>query len=819
MLRLHHVPLTSSSEDKAVSNKKTESRLKEVKDLLNETSKDASLAGNGHQVKLLSTCFIEDRNALLLAFSEGTLVWIFLTQPSFNVESVYIDRYLTCKIPHNAVDIVYRDKEGIFISYSRPKFISVFFPTKKSCKSSNRLSRTSLNPSKNFKMKYREPLKIVQVNLEVKSNERKNNRTFFFNQEPRSHSLLGIFWESTSSSTLSPWTAPCRPDANLLVYSYEDMQVDLIAFASFQETILKSAFSKSRRNQVLVLTKGSPVSSLSLDYVVCEIDQEASVPEEMFQVLSVHIPVMHAVVDVDFTEAQDKLMILCEDGNLLMFNLNDNAVYPLKTSPTSMKIMCSSLDAFFLICSDQGQLTMYDYTLTPVPVIYDKNEWHVELPGSLHSVQLLDNLVLLNNISDDNLRVSHLNLVILPSCLNIQNLIHEYLRHNLFPEAISNLLTLNWNFNPYLAYTCLNIVFNFLMKQPLDFSKESQIEATLAAYFQSKQPLELSVEREYKLGMNMLAKRFFYHLVRHDSLQKAYLLAFDLKSKPLFYLLRKIAEDKGDSRLTHNCSEKINGLTRLEDKRRSRREKTTRVTEMQEQHTRQSSQTHSSFSSTSSAQHARSQATVGDSKDVTDVAATRRRPIPAPRRTSATPPLPPGQTLMMNTPHPYEDHRRQTSSQNAPPVKPRLPFANKDRQANSSLNRNSPAIKPPALPPRVRTLATETKVVSPVNAEVRGSKVSITVLEEEQPPPLPPKNFGNNNNHVSTDKVLPILHVVSTSVASSLNRKTDKVSPVVSNTRSDLIRDPPNPSNHHDNTKTEGKDSKPRIECIEFGVV
>ena len=245
MIPLKSVTLTGSSDEEEFPRKKTSSRLKQVRDLLNETCSPRRSHG---EKKLLVTTFVQERNAILLGFSDGTLVWIFLSLPSCSVDYVYIDNWLTSRIPGNAVDLVYREKEGIFISYPQPKIVTVFFqPPKTGSRSSYRLSArktlSALDPAKNFKLKYQDSLKIVEVNIDVKSNQRKNERTFFFNGDPqRNLPLAGIYWQSNCSSNLSPWSVPCRPDANLLVYSYQDLQMDLIAFASFQENIMKVSY-------------------------------------------------------------------------------------------------------------------------------------------------------------------------------------------------------------------------------------------------------------------------------------------------------------------------------------------------------------------------------------------------------------------------------------------------------------------------------------------------------------------------------------------------------------------------------------------------
>lgn len=541
------------------------------------------------------------------------------------------------------------------------------------------------------------------------------------------------------------------------------------------------------------------MSEISLDFIVylmaCEDDTRECATgrgEEMFKDLSIHIPLMTPVISAEFNDAQDKIVILCQDRKVLMFNLSENAVYPLQTSIEGTHLMCSPLDGFFVICDQHGQLLAYDYSLSVIPGNYDDLRY-MDLMESLEDVRMVsDNAILLTykSVSPSAEGVQNeLALVSLPPGLDVVSLIQEYLKHDYINEAMTNLSILNWNFDPFLAYNCLNVVFNFLLKCPLNPLRETQIEAALGHFFRSKYPISLSIEKEYKESMHCLAKRFFNHLIRYKSLEKAFLLAVDLKSKELFQLLQRIARENGEVQLDKVCAEKIDHLTRREGKRRPKT--TTAMTD----------KTITSLSPLQS----KSGETSSQSQDVTDAAPTRRRPLPAPRKTVPSPPLPPGQDLYMTN-----QSRSPTAENTTMTTVPKNAF---NVPSSPTL---LPAVVAPKLPPKNSPKPIDSPVIPP---KLRSqSYPSMGIVSSEQPPPIPPKTFLNNNYGTHAH---PEVKFVSPEVASPPQPIRTIKSAVNRQTQS-MINNQSNPSStskDEEKKKKEREPVKPRIECIHFGVV
>jgi len=805
MIRLKSILLTDGpggDGDIRYLHKKNQSCLQLLKDLLRDHRPSGDLPG--HRPRLLRSYFIEERSAILLLFNDGTLAWLFVNTPSYTLDSLYLDTFLTTKIPPQASDVVYREGHGVFFTYPHGKIIAVLFDSPlKSTRNSQRLSRKldSLNPNKSFKLKHKGSVKIVEMQIHLHA-QRRVDRKLCLSEGERQ--LLAVYCKPLSNSTLSPWSAPCKPDANLFVYSFQDGKLDLLSYASTQSPIIKVSFSKTRKSQVLVLTEGSAVSEISLDFIVylmaCEDDTRECATgrgEEMFKDLSIHIPLMTPVISAEFNDAQDKIVILCQDRKVLMFNLSENAVYPLETSIEGTHLMCSSLDGFFVICDQHGQLLAYDYALSVIPGNYDDLRY-MDLMESLQDVSMIsDNAILLTyqSVSPSAEGVQNeLALVSLPLGLDVVSLIQEYLKHDYMNEAMANLSILNWNFDPFLAYNSLNVVFNFLLKCPLNPLRETQIEGALGHFFRSKYPISLSIEKEYKESMHCLAKRFFNHLIRYKSLKKAFLLAVDLKSKELFQLLQRIARENGEVQLDEVCAEKIDHLTRREEKRRPKT-----ATSIQK-----SSTITDSFPLPSKSGETSSQL-----QDVVDVAPTRRRPLPAPRKTAPSPPLPPGQDLF-------------TTNQSRSPTAEKTTMTTVPKNAFNVPS--PPTFLPEVLAPKLPSKNSPKAIIdSPVIPPKLGpqSNPSMGVVSKERPPPIPPKTFFNNNygthphpgvQFVSPEVPLPPQPM--RTIKSAINRQTQS-----------MINNQSNPSimstssRDEEKRKKERQPVKPTIECIHFGVV
>lgn len=275
------------------------------------------------------------------------------------------------------------------------------------------------------------------------------------------------------------------------------------------------------------------------------------------------------------TPTQDKIIFMCHDNSIILFNIEQNALFSLKKSPSSPSSMpssahnafdftCSQNDAFFAVSNRFGSISLYDYALAPIDI--NQCELHVDDFRELREIKFLNNSILALETGSANSIQIHL--VFFPCSIDTPALISAYLTHNKISEAIVVLRSISWNHNSYVAYYCLNLIFNTVIKERLNADRELQLEATLAAFFTPSAQIDSEIFLEYKLHMHFLAKRFFYHLLRYNYFDKAYLLAIDLQSEQLFLQLHKLAKEKNLDKLAQMALWKAQEFEKLSEKPR-----------------------------------------------------------------------------------------------------------------------------------------------------------------------------------------------------------------------------------------------------------
>lgn len=227
MFNIQTVRVTEAPESYMVSGsdkrhfKKIEASLKELKSLLQET--------NGNRVVL--SRWSSGHNALIIVFSSGLMTWIFLESNSYAVRNVYFDKHLEGRFAtEHMVDFVWKENDGLFISYTEPRITGVFFPASTQSKDTS------------FKLKHKTGLKILESRLEPRNTSRRVPRHLVLShgssREPR---LMTIWWQMGPNS-LCPWSAPTssfRDMANILVYSYADQRFEYVSYGSVASEIMQ----------------------------------------------------------------------------------------------------------------------------------------------------------------------------------------------------------------------------------------------------------------------------------------------------------------------------------------------------------------------------------------------------------------------------------------------------------------------------------------------------------------------------------------------------------------------------------------------------
>ncbi|OTF77718.1 hypothetical protein BLA29_012867 [Euroglyphus maynei] len=156
----------------------------------------------------------------------------------------------------------------------------------------------------------------------------------------------------------------------------------------------------------------------------------------------------------------------------------------------------------------------------------------------------------------------------IPYRLSFEHLINEYLYRGQYEESLNVLRTINWNCSSEQAYHCLHLIFQHLITTQLspvsdgDTEKtiDKYIESTLATFLLPMTPIDYEIFEQILPDIRQLAIRFFYHLVRNGSLEKAYQLGGELKSTRLFLLLAQLFTMNGQPELSAKSFEQARKL-------------------------------------------------------------------------------------------------------------------------------------------------------------------------------------------------------------------------------------------------------------------
>lgn len=179
----------------------------------------------------------------------------------------------------------------------------------------------------------------------------------------------------------------------------------------------------------------------------------------------------------------------------------------------------------------------------------------------------------------------------LPDKFNCVSLVNHYIKnargidtemvvHKHLTNAISLLNQLNWDIEASLCLACLYRILNFILSGRVKFSLKTEllVEEALGSFYRPKRALNEKTIYENKYQVSRYARKFFYQLLKHFSLNKAFLIAVDIGAKDLFNDLYYCALDRGENQLAEVCRKKYHELVNEENQAKLRNELNRSVT-------------------------------------------------------------------------------------------------------------------------------------------------------------------------------------------------------------------------------------------------
>ncbi|KAK2560334.1 WD repeat-containing and planar cell polarity effector protein fritz-like protein [Acropora cervicornis] len=256
----------------------------------------------------------------------------------------------------------------------------------------------------------------------------------------------------------------------------EAPKIEMLCFSRTECDPIHVSFSYNQPHHVVTLEQSSAVGGdFSVDSCIYEYNA--------------------AIVVHQRNHAEDKLLLGCEDGTLMLYDDHRHSIsHPLASrNPVRLGNVAWSSDA-------------------PIGNFTD------------NSIGCYDNLFILFDRGPLCLLRFELG-VLTHGRLGTVEMVSEYIRHCQPEEAVNFLNSMNWNTEGKACFAGLALIMNYLLKLPLNSEREGLLEDTLGSFYAPSRPLSDVTVLEYK--------RF----------EKAFLLAVDIGAKDLFMDIHYLAYD------------------------------------------------------------------------------------------------------------------------------------------------------------------------------------------------------------------------------------------------------------------------------------
>ncbi|XP_014670186.1 PREDICTED: WD repeat-containing and planar cell polarity effector protein fritz homolog [Priapulus caudatus] len=528
--------------------------------------------------ELLSTCICvhaewRTRRLLQLMLDNGTLVSVILSAYSGDVERVIIDRYLVGKLCSDiVVDAVITDGY-LMLSFHINKLNYIYF-TKRA---------HPVDTIKKWeKLASLEP-KVVTIELPGFKNRRMERKLSGSIDDEQV-----LVWWPKATDEAKPWSplTSDRDTSNLVVLAINGATLYVRCFATSENEPVHAMFSNIEPHQILTVEVVSRnQAAFSVDSCTYEIT-----PSRLQRVSTITIPLKDTsatypatVVAVGRNLAEDRLVVTCDDGNLILYDFTRNVTQMADVCVVAQHVSWHPLGAVFIVSSARGEMRAFDMTLgqlslgviseNPKPSKVLELNMYFRAPPTVQLMQwcdcevrptdymtdVVDSLVLIFDRGPVGMVQFQLGATS-GGQLSAVELVKQYAKSRQLTEAGALLNSMNWNTEGESCYICLNVIVNHLLKMPLNVQRETQLESALGSFYSPSKYLTDVTIIEYRDSISRLARRFFHHLLRFQRFEKAFLLAVDIGDRDLFMDIHYLAADRGEQSLAQAALEKADEI-------------------------------------------------------------------------------------------------------------------------------------------------------------------------------------------------------------------------------------------------------------------
>eukprot|EP00794_Sanderia_malayensis_P012196 gene12196-13452_t len=480
--------------------------------------------------------------------SNGTLISITIGFNFADIERIFIDKSLvgklTDQIHHAVIDELYM----VFTFAEKSKIAFVYFsrrPTEK--KETERLN--TLEP------------KIALIDIPGPTG-RAIDRCLSVNCRG---DLVCVWWPSSSEAAW-PWS-PLAVDLgriNLVVFSVSSTQLEVLCHIHTDEDPISIEFSYNQANH-LCSVESSQASNGKYSFKSCIYECNKYMVNK---VTCISVPIKGIVIAQARSHREDKLLLACDDGALVLYDYHRQLTQTTKASFSAPCIIAwHPTDTIVVVASSRGDFQLFDMALASLalqlssdietPSNYckisehflnvgklDKISWACDygFGPPLEAIGCYDDILFVFDRGP--LCIIRLDLgVISNGRLGPVEIVSEYINHNQELEAVNFLNAMNWNTNGQLCFACLTLIMDYLFCLPFNLEREACIEDALGSFYAPSRTISDVIMGQFCDPISRLARRFFHHLLRHKRFEKAFLLAVDIGAKDLFMDIHYLASD------------------------------------------------------------------------------------------------------------------------------------------------------------------------------------------------------------------------------------------------------------------------------------
>ncbi|XP_071962276.1 WD repeat-containing and planar cell polarity effector protein fritz homolog [Antedon mediterranea] len=531
---------------------------------LRETIKDAEdfLSNN----ECITTRW-RSRRQLQVLLKNCVLITFQVSSHSGDVERILVDKTLQGKLCSDTISHAYITDGYIAVTFPDKAKLGLVYLNKK--------PPTGNEPNKKMEKLSSFDPKISYIDLPgTKARKPERNLTVNVNQE------WIVVWWSISGEEAMPWTPASneRDKANIVMYSVYGGKLEELSYIATECDPVNVAFSHSQPRHIHSLEVSSQsTEDISIDTCIYECSKS-----KIQRATVTTIPLKASVTAFGRNHADDKLVLGCEDGRLVLYDDHKRLTQFVQSALMPSMVQWHPGGSVLFVAGSGAEIQVFDMALNPLTILsvgedpkpaqllnlaaffrmsvtVNTMEWSKPSNTQDYIVDAHDILMLLFDRGPVCMLQLHLG-VKSRGRLGPKELMQHYLDHKQIDEAVNLLNSLNWNTESTSCFSCITKVVNYLLRLPLNAQREGALESCLGSFYAPVRPISEVIVIEYRDQISRLARRFFHQLLRYKRFDKAFLLAVDMHASDLFMDIYYLALDLNEHALATVAKQKADDI-------------------------------------------------------------------------------------------------------------------------------------------------------------------------------------------------------------------------------------------------------------------